>query len=149
MSTLRQKPQRITKTHVERRLRDWRRRIEALFRQIEQWALEEWGEESVVWGAREQRHEYMMREFGVRPRKLPVLEVRLGKRQITFLPSCLWIIGANGRIDVTAGPSSYMLMDMGAKEGEPSDWQISNPDSRVVLEPFARKVFLRIANARA
>ena len=28
------------------------------------------------------------------------------------------------------------------------DWQITHPDPRIILEPFTRKVFRRIANAR-
>ena len=147
MSTVGERPHKVTKTYVHKRLRDWERRIMALFKQIGEWAAKEWGEGSVVWGERLQRNEHMMQQFGVPPRRLPTVEVRTGKRTVTFLPSCLWIIGANGRVDVIAGPSSYMIVDMAGEDGRPSEWQISNPDSRIVLEPFTRDVFRRITGA--
>lgn len=148
MATVEPKPRRLTKSYVQKRLRDWRRRIDALFKQIERWAVDEWGEASVTWGSRRQRHEYAMQQAGVPPRDLPTLTVRAEKQPLEFLPSCLWIIGANGRIDVIAGQSSYSLVATGGEESRRSDWQISNPDPRVVLEPFTRDVLRRIAKTR-
>jgi hypothetical protein len=149
MSLLTERPQRVTKTYVERRVRDWKRRVEALFRQVEAWAVAEWGEGCVVRGTEPQANEYWMKQTGVRPRELPTLEVRAPKGTVFFRPSCLWIWGANGRLDVRANGTHYMLCDHGGQAGRPSDWQITSPDPRVILEPFTRKAFLRLANAKA
>ena len=145
MSTVKQKPLGLTKKDVERRLRDWERRIKALFRKVEEWGVAEWGKESVQRGTIEQRNEYVMQQFGVRPRKLPTLTLLAGERRITLVPSCLWIVRANGRVDLNVDHTFYTLLDMGGKDRQPSDWQIVNPDPRVVLEPFTREVFLGIA----
>jgi hypothetical protein len=149
MSAVKEKPKGVTKRDVEARLRDWERRIEALFKQVEEWGVREWGRESVRRGSIQQSNEYMMREFHVPPRRLPTLEFHVGERHISFLPSCLWIVGANGRIDVSVDKTFYTLVDRGGRDGEPSRWEIRNPDPRVILEPFSREVFLRIAKARA
>lgn len=148
MATVEPKPRRLTKSYVQKRLRDWGRRIDALFKQIERWAVDEWGEDSVTWSKRKQLQEYPMKQVGVPARQFPVLEIQAGKRQVTFLPNCVWIIGANGRIDVVANGHHYTLCDHAGEDGESSDWQITHPDPRIILEPFSRKVFRRIANAR-
>jgi len=148
MSAVKDKPKGVTKRQVEERLRDWERRVEALFRQVEEWGIVQWGRDSVCWGQEEQRHEYMMKQAGVRPRKLPTLTVQAGKRRITFTPDCLWIIGANGRIDVSVDDTYYPLVDRGGQDGQPSRWEIRNPDPRIILEPFTQEVFLRISKGR-
>ena len=145
MGTVEQKARRPSKTYVQKRLRDWKRRVEALFRQIERWAVDEWGEQSVSWGKRMQRQEYPMKRAQVAAREFPTLHILAGKRRVDFLPRCLWIIGANGQIDVLAGSSAYALVDMAEEDGQPSNWEISNPNPRVVLEPFTREVLVRIA----
>lgn len=138
----------MTKRRVEARIRDWRRRLEGLYAQIEGWVQQTGNRWSVERGTIQQRHEQMMRDFGVAPRQLPTLTIRCDRKGIVFVPSCLWIIGANGRVDVTVGATAYTLLDMGGEDGQASDWQLVNPDPKVVLEPFTRDAFLRIAGSR-
>ena len=140
----------MTKRQVEKGLRDWRLRLDALFTQIEGWVQETGNRWSVQRGTMRQRHEQMMREFGVAPRELPTLIIQCDRdrRAIEFIPSCLWIVGANGRVDVSVGGTSHTLVDMGGEGGKPSEWQLVNRDPKVVLEPFTREAFLRIATSR-
>lgn len=148
MSATIEPQQRMTKRRVEARIRDWRRRLQELYAQIEGWVQQTGNRWSVERGSVEQRHEPMMREFGVVPRQLPTLIITCDRQGIEFVPSCLWIIGANGRVDVTVGVTAHTLLDMGGEDGQPSDWQLVNPDPKVVLEPFTRDAFLRIAGSR-
>lgn len=154
MSATIEPKERMTKRRVQARLRDWERRIDALFAQIEDWTKHMRDRLSVSKGVRQQRNEQMMREFGVAPRKLPTLTVHGLRRTIELVPSCLWIIGANGRVDVsvvdpsvkdTKSASYYTLFDMGGEGEQPSDWQLVNRDPKIVLEPFTRDAFQRIA----
>lgn len=137
-----------TKREVQERLRDWRRRLDALFARIEGWVQQTRNRWSVQRGAVRQRHEQMMRDVGVAPRELPTLVIQCDRSNIEFVPSCLWIIGANGRVDISVGGTPYTLVDMGGKGGQPSDWQLVNRDPKIVLEPFTRDAFLRIAGSR-
>lgn len=135
----------MTKRRVEQRVRDWRRRLLGLYAQIEDWTRHMRARPSVHRGVVRQRHERMMRDFGVAPRDLPTLIVRSDDHEVEFAPSCLWILGANGRVDVTVDGSPHTLFDEGGEDGQPSDWQLMNPDPKIVLEPFTREAFLRIA----
>jgi hypothetical protein len=156
VATVVDRPRDVTKRDVEERLRDWERRLRELFARVEKWSIAQWGEGCVTQGSIVPPSEYRMEEAGVRPRKLPTLTVQAGTRSISFVPSCLWIIGANGRVDVRVGvdklflwPSvHHVLVDMGGRDGQPSEWQIRNRDPRNVLEPFTRDVLLRIASGR-
>ena len=137
----------MTKRLVEQRVRDWRRRLRELFTQIEGWTRHMRGPASVGRGTVQQRNEQMMREFGVAPRQLPTLTIECDDHRVEFIASCLWILGANGRVDVSVDGAPYALFDMGRQDGGPSDWQLMNPDPRIVLEPFTREAFLRITQS--
>jgi len=145
-----------TKREVEARLRDWDRRLRELFARVERWSVALWGKGCVTHGTILPLSEYRMEEAGVRPRRLPTLTVQAGPKTITFEPWCLWIIGANGAIDVSVegGPRSrqgavfHSLCDVGAENGRLSDWQISTRNPRKVLEPFTKEALLRIPNGR-
>jgi len=137
----------MTKRRVEQRVRDWRRRLLGLYAEVEGWTRHMRARASVKRDVVRQRQEQMMRDFGVAPRDLPTLIVHTDDRRIEFAPSCLWILGANGRVDVSVGDTPYTLFDMGREDGGRSDWQLMNPDPRIVLEPFTREAFLRIAES--
>ena len=148
MSATTEPKEHMTKRRVEQKVRDWRRRLIELYAEIEGWSRHMRGRASVERGVVRQRHEQMMRDFGVAPRDLPTLIVHTDDRRIEFAPSCLWILGANGRVDVSVGDTPHTLVDMGGSDGQPSDWQLVNPDPKIVLEPFTREAFLRIAGSR-
>jgi len=158
-----EKPRAVTKKHVEERLRDWERRLRELFARVEKWSIAQWGKGCVTHGSIVPPREYAMEEAGVGPRRLPTLTVQVPQAgnmpmTISLVPSCLWIIGANGRVDVRVGVKGgelflqrsvhHVLVDLGGKDGQSSDWQIRNRDPRKVLEPFTKDVLLRIASGR-
>jgi len=147
MSATIEPKERMTKRRVEERIRDWRRRLRGLFAQIEGWTRYMRDRPSVSKGVTQQRNEQMMREFGVAPRQLPTLTIHCLQGSIEFAPSCLWIVGANGRVNVSVGDTPYTLFDMGGEDRQPSDWQLQNRDPDIVLEPFTREAFLRIAGS--
>jgi hypothetical protein len=139
-------PRRLSKREVERAVSDWKRRLEALYTQIEEWAVAEWGDGCVERGTKPQMGEYMLEQAGVRPRVLPTLTLRVGARTIRFLPDCLWNIGANGEVIVLAGDRSYSVYDLGGENGLPSDWQAVS--YRLVHVPFTREILRKMAAAK-
>jgi hypothetical protein len=54
----------------------------------------------------------LMRRFDVSPREMPVFELRSGpERVMRIQPKGLWIIGANGRVDLITKATAPILVD--------------------------------------
>ena len=71
-----------------------------------------------------------MQKFNVSPVELPILELRKNKELLaSFKPMGLWVIGANGRIDILTKAGSYILVDI-AEKTEPSIWKVYTPSNR-------------------
>ncbi len=66
------------------------------------------------------------------------------KRRISFLPGDLWIVGANGRIDISAPASWHQMADLGGREGAPSDWQLAVDVGAKFLIPFNKTAFRKL-----
>jgi hypothetical protein len=75
-------------------------------------------------------YEELMQRFAVPARELPALAVcRAAQDVLTFKPYGLWVIGANGRIDVFGQAASYFLVDR-APRFQPSRWQLYGSSGR-------------------
>lgn len=101
----------ITPEHVTARVDDWLRRLDTLFRTIKDWA------DSRGWFAADavpvRMHEEMMLRFGVSEREQPALSVRSPDgSEISIKPKGLWVIGANGRVDIYSPKGVFTLIDV-------------------------------------
>jgi len=81
-------------------------------------------------------HEEMMQKFDIPAVQVPVLDV-LEKNSIvvTFKPKGLWVVGANGRIDVLTQRASYIIIDAAAVF-RPAHWMIYGPRKKASGEEF-------------
>lgn len=133
----------MDKDQVIARIEDWERRMEAFYALVDEWyrQLPSNPVQQLYPGTMLQLDEPLMRQFDVPPRMLPTRAVIYGKNRITFFPSALWIIGANGRINVTTNTQRFVLVDMGGANGQPSDWQIVTSQSRHEHRPFDQHIF--------
>jgi hypothetical protein len=88
----------------------------------------------------------MMQEHGVAPRDVPTYTVSRenGKNLVVFTPSVIWIIGANGRVDVKTSTRRHILVDLGGTEGKPSRWRLVDLNARGMLRPLNRQTFLAL-----
>jgi hypothetical protein len=104
----------ITAKYVEKCVDDWLQRLDDLFKQIKTWAAANgWAAED---GAPTPMREEMMERYGVGERKQPTLFVRSDTgAQIWIKPKGLWVIGANGRVDIYSRKGAYTLVDVGEK----------------------------------
>lgn len=133
----------INKEYIENRVEDWRQRIEFVFSLVKN-SLSgnsdiEFAEHKTV-----QMNEELMQKFGISPVSLPVLEVkRKGVLVASFKPIGLWVIGANGRIDILTKEGSYILVDLEGKD-KPSDWRVYTPKNRKKSIPFDKEFVLRL-----
>jgi hypothetical protein len=83
-----------------------------------------------------------MIQHKVDPIPLPTLEIIRGKKRVAFVPSALWIIGADGRINVTANASQFILVDRRNDREQPSRWEIVLGKNRLETVPFTKEVLL-------
>jgi hypothetical protein len=133
---------------AETRITDWIKRLNSLFDQLDAWSAD-------VPGARIERSEMdqqiegLMEQFAVKARKVPTFTVFLGKNRIAFVPSALWIVGANGRVNVMTNYRQYALVDLGGKNREPSDWRLVLPNAKNNLAPFEKALFLKLFGGKA
>jgi hypothetical protein len=124
----------ITAEYVTRRVDDWLRRLKNLFEQIKSWAATNgWTAEE---GAPIPMHEELMERLGVSEREQPSLSIRHAEgAEIWIKPKGLWVIGANGRVDIYSRKGVFTLVDVaetfhspqwvlhrvGKRDGQPFD----------------------------
>ena len=117
----------LTREHVVRRVEDWKRRIEVLYGRIQQW---------IPAGIDVDRsdfvsmHEELMQRFAIPPARLPIMMFSRGGAWLgKIVPQGLWIIGANGRIDVISPSGRSILVDRSENFSD-SHWLIAPSDHR-------------------
>lgn len=129
--------QEIDQNHVMRRVDDWADRVSALYADICRWLPAGW----TAWKSDSVRmHEPLMQKFNLPARDIPVLELASGERSARLEPRGLWIIGANGRLDLFAGTRHYMIVDT-AENLQPPQWQIAPFSDRRLLTPLNSSTF--------
>ncbi len=128
----------ITPDYVNQRVEDWLKRLDDLFAQIKVWASAN-GWTVADGGASPMRGELMERT-GVKQREQPSLYVRnAGGADIWIRPKGLWVIGANGRVDVYAGNKVYTLVDV-ADPLQTPQWVLHRVGMGTRGEPFDPKL---------
>jgi hypothetical protein len=131
----------IDREHIIRRIDDWVDRIEALYRQIGEWLPAGWSTERQ---GTVRMHEELMQKFGVSARELPVLQLAHdGMPSARIEPRGLWIIGANGRLDLFRGRHHYIIVDAAENFSLP-DWQIAPLGDRRKSRKLDRETLISV-----
>jgi len=131
----------IDKEHINRRLNDWIERVKNLYSEIKMWLplnyLLEIGTQTTLF-------EEMMQRFNIDPIQMDTATIYFKKKHIMSLkPKGLWIIGANGRIDILTKKGGHMLVDK-ADQFEPPRWHIYKQNDYSIGKPFTNQEFLNI-----
>lgn len=134
----------VSREHVLKRLCDWRDRVHKLYDEI-QHALEG----SALQSNREGKHatlEELPQRVGLTPSDQPQIDIlRIfrpdGTNAAILSPRGLWIIGANGRIDLrivssVGGTETYMLVDQSEPLAGRAQWVRMPIGSPFEREPF-------------
>ena len=112
----------IDKARVHEHVDDWVRRIEAMYALVEHVVANVPGV-ACEKSSNMTMHEELMHKHGVPPRQVPILDIRKnGKIAVSFKPVGLWVVGANGRIDILMAKGGYYLVDK-ADFGQPPQWE--------------------------
>lgn len=118
----------IDARHVLRRVDDWEARVKRLYATVSEWLPEGWTARA---GTPVRMHEELMHRFDVPARQIPTLLLANGSGKSAMLePRGLWIIGANGRVDMKSGPRHYLIVDT-AGNFEASQWQAASTEQRL------------------
>ena len=129
--------------YIEQRLTDWVNRLNNLFKEIAEWTPSGYDVQS---GEVIQRNEVLMQRHGIAPRLVPTITIVRKASHIAFVPSALWIIGADGRVDVITNHGQYILVDRRQRPGMASAWQITTDRKRLVA--FDKTVFTALIRRR-
>lgn len=133
----------LTREQVELRVGDWLERLRNLRAQIEEWLYQPEFELLVI----EDRepatmNEELMQRFGVRPREMPVFDIKSGSQRVMrVLPKGLWIVGANGRVDLITRTSAPILADLAEPLAGSSNWQLYSSKNRMSAVPLTGDTF--------
>lgn len=136
----------LTKDDVERRVEDWIDRLNQLYHKIEHWhdelPLELQGE--IVHKNLPQRPEPLLAQFAVEPRRVPSLSITNKNGRYVFIPSAIWIVGANGRINVSTPNEMLLLIDLGGFSDLPSRWVLVESELKDEFQEFNQESFTRL-----
>lgn len=111
----------LTKNDVEKSIDDWLFRISNLYALIETW-LKSVPLYTTKAQSEVTMYEALMDKYQLPPRKLKVLDIYCGDNIVaTLKPKGLWIIGANGRIDLLSKQGAVQLIDK-SERFDKSNW---------------------------
>jgi len=127
----------VTPEHVERRVADWIQRLNDLYALLESWLPPGWKARR---GRTTSMHEELMQSHGVSARTIPILELNHSTSHATVEPRALWVIGANGRVDLRTDKGVYLIVDTSGNF-EPTNWQAAPTSDRRKLQPLTKQSF--------
>ena len=134
----------LSKEHVSKRVKDWKLRVSKLYKEVGSW-LHDKPEYKVTLGVKVRMYEELMEKYGIAPEEIQTADLYKGDKLIaSFMPIGLWVIGANGRIDLLTSQGSYTLVD-NADEFKSPEWHMYPPSDHRKGKPFSKRELLAIA----
>ena len=120
--------EKIDKRHIEKRVRDWKKRVADLYATIKLWLKN--SEYSLVIGQKSTMFKEQMSRFHVPKTDVDTADIYKNKKFVmTIKPNGLWVIGANGRIDILTMKGNYLLIDF-AEEFKNPQWKLYIADKK-------------------
>jgi hypothetical protein len=131
----------IDRSHVEKQVKDWKKRISDLYNAMKGWTKNTGY--SIKIGGKVTMYEELMAQFYVPPVEIDTADIYSEEKIVlTIKPKGLWMIGANGRIDILSTVGSYMIVDT-AEKFKASKWKLYNGDMRNGVD-FTKQTFLEL-----
>jgi len=136
-----QKTIKIDKQHVEKRIIDWKKRVSDLYSTIELWLTG--SDYYIKRGSKLKMYEKLMSEFNVHPTEVDTADIyQFDKIVLTIKPRGLWVLSANGRIDLISNNGNYTLVDF-AEQFEPPHWKLFNSNKKNGVS-FTKQLFFQL-----
>lgn len=131
----------VTKEYVEARVANWKARLQAFFQVIQAWAERNgW---KVDGSGTVRMHEELMQNVGVPATDQPTLRLDNDHGYALFKPKALWVVGANGRIDLYTSKGTFIIVDLEDANAAPR-WTIFRATQRRDGDPFTPDIIARL-----
>jgi hypothetical protein len=127
------------KQHIEQRISEWIHRLNTLYDMVTSWVPT--GEFDVLRQTILQREEELMQRYHIAQKDIPILTFLKKKHRVSFVPSALWIIGADGWVNITVDTTQYCLIDMRSNHAGASNWHLVVDDIKKGTVPFTQSIF--------
>ena len=122
----------IDADYIQRRVDDWIHRVSTLYAELSVALPEGWSTKRAAVAM----HEELMRKFNVPAASVPSLALaHESGAAATLTPRGLWVVGANGRLDLTANGKRYLVLDSADSFTCP-EWHVCAAQDRRHKEPF-------------
>ena len=129
----------INAEHINKRIIDWKKRISDLYSDISLWL--ENSEYTVRKGHNLIMFEELMFQFNIPATEIETLDILRGRVFVMSIkPKGLWIIGANGRIDLTSITKNVILVDT-ANQFEKPKWKLYEANKTKGIEFNSEALF--------
>ncbi len=135
----------IDQSYIKDRVKEWKGRINHMYLLVEG-ALSD--KKNIV--CKKTRHttlyEELMQKYNVDSEDIPILDIYKNKVIIaTFKPVGLWVIGANGRIDILTESGAYIVVDT-AETGKKPVWKVFTPKNRKSGKNLDSSLIMELVN---
>jgi hypothetical protein len=135
----------MDKDHIIKRIADWKKRINNLYKETKSW-INEHEDLSITIGNPTRMYEGLMQNFHLQPTEVSTADIFKGKKiLLSFKPKGLWMIGANGGIDIISKAGNYILIDT-ADQFKTPNWQIFRATDRKNGRPFNQAELFNLIN---
>lgn len=136
----------IDSSHIQKRIKDWKKRVADLYKETKKW-LGDVPQYNIKIGQPTPMYEELMQSFNIQPTETDTADIfKENKILISFKPKGLWMIGANGRIDIISQAGNYILVDIAEQFQEPQ-WHIYTATDRRTGKPFTKKELLNLISS--
>lgn len=132
----------LDREYIKTRINNWKERLAKLYDNIENWA-QELGELEVQKKNILQFKEELMYRFDVEPESIPTIAIHYGIHRVSLVPMALWVLGANGRLNITTNKNQYILVDIGISDTD-SRWVIVDTSKRGQRISLNKVTFLKL-----
>lgn len=133
----------VRRDHVMERLCDWRDRVHRLYDHVQDGLGTDYVYDR---SGKHRTMEAMVQRAGIEEADVPAVDIlRIerpqGTLRATLQPRYLWIVGANGRLDLliarpSGGRRLFMIYDLAAPMSGVSDWRLVSLADRLHEPPF-------------
>jgi hypothetical protein len=132
----------FTRGHVVKRVDEWEARVSQLYIDVRSW-LEETDASFVTSVDRTTvMSEELMQRYAVPERSLGILDVlKDGQARASLVPRGLWMIGADGRVDIITPDKTHLLVGLDEADGR-VPWHLVGHDRKP--EIFGKAQFLAL-----
>ena len=133
--------------YITKRVADWEERILNLYSEVRSWVRSDSGY-SFREGKIAMMHEGLMKEFEVPPKPIPTLDLfHNDSLKLSFKPKGLWIMGANGRIDILSLKTGGLILIDKAENFQPPQWYLVENTNRDAEKKWSKELFSNLISA--